>query len=757
MAVFDNCSSVNIFNNEDFFKDANFSPAAAMIRNSSGVHTVTTKGQSYGFGEALFDKTVFINIICYYNVVKHPALYTVNKVCNADGIEIGYDVYLKTEKVMLSFREFRDVCIGSLKPLLEHIEAKKNDISLLTTSYDNEVYEDLNGCFSSFCYAAAGQKTVKQMKSTIKKDKLVGEIRRLQHRLGFVSDRHAEFIFKNYIKNTNIDPTVFRYTTLAYGPDLATLSGKTVKVTEHGYEHPSNLSPTQISCEMDIGFFNGYAEVIAVCHPGRLTVGHHLGPIQQGYNSQLKLRNAMEKIVLKLRRDYNKQLRCIFWDSESGAASEANKDYFAFHFDGLDVIALPSGVHCKIVERKCGTIKSKMRCCTHSLLYIIPLSWVKYFIHAGIWWTNMDSTTGNDDSTPPIFATLGEIDMSKYTAAHFGELVTTRKHNGLQHSSTELTRSELWVCLHPDSHHGTYLCIRFDSIGEKSPVIQSKRIHKVIVNVPAAVVHAISVKAMKERALVKKASFAYLDNISKYDTEKEMDQLLGFTKHDILKPPQEIQLKSADTAVNGKYTIRKSAAEYNPTIPQVLLNANLCSATDDFYRNGPYESCYSSMSNSDASENYFDNMFKDEELMTKLSQIETAYQIGDMSFVNDARKELVYNLALKMRDPGKTERSMEREMSGMVRNQSWKIRAPSSLTEDQKQKALRFIGFTKDKKSAPEGTKSRLVVNGAEQKHEDYDIYSEISASTGRRSNLCQQFFLLLEFMNPEMVNRIQK
>ena len=252
MAVFDDCSSVNIFNNEDFFKDANFSPAAAKIRGSSEVHTITKKGQSYGFGEALFDKTVFINIVCYYNVVKHPTLYTVNKVYNAEGIEIGYDVYLKAEKVMLSLRELRDVCIGGLKPLLEYIEAKKNNVSLVTTSYNDEVYEGLNGCFSSFCYALAGKKTVKQMKETIKRDKLVGEVRRLQHRLGFVSDRNAEFIFKNYVKNTNIDPTVFRYTTLAYGPDLATLSGKTAKVNEHGYQHPSNLSPSQTSCEMDI-------------------------------------------------------------------------------------------------------------------------------------------------------------------------------------------------------------------------------------------------------------------------------------------------------------------------------------------------------------------------------------------------------------------------------------------------------------------------------------------------------------------------
>ena len=57
-----------------------------------------------------------------------------------------------------------------------------------------------------------------------------------------------------------------------------------------------------ISCEMDIAYFNGYAEVIAVCFPSKLTVGHHLGRIQQGYNSQLNLRKAMEKIILYSRR-----------------------------------------------------------------------------------------------------------------------------------------------------------------------------------------------------------------------------------------------------------------------------------------------------------------------------------------------------------------------------------------------------------------------------------------------------------------------
>ena len=67
-----------------------------------------------------------------------------------------------------------------------------------------------------------------------------------------------------------------------------------------------------------------------------------------------------------------------------------------------------------------------------------------YFVHAAIWWTNIDATQGNEDSKPPIVAVLDKnIDPTKYCQAHFGELVTVRKHNGLGHNSTDLTRSEL--------------------------------------------------------------------------------------------------------------------------------------------------------------------------------------------------------------------------------------------------------------------------------------------------------------------------
>ena len=44
----------------------------------------------------------------------------------------------------------------------------------------------------------------------------------------------------------------------------------------------------------------------------------------------------------------------------------------------------------------------------------------------------MDSTSGNADGAPPIIRTLGDVNLSKYAHAHFGEIVTVRKHNGLQ-------------------------------------------------------------------------------------------------------------------------------------------------------------------------------------------------------------------------------------------------------------------------------------------------------------------------------------
>ena len=232
MAVFDNCSSVMIFNNLEIFLDDNFSAAATKIRNSSGVHTISKKGVAHGFGDSLFDASAFINVICYYYVIKNPTLFDVNRVYSGNGVECGCDVCIKECNVMSSFRELNNACVGSLQPLVECVHCKKNDYSFTTTSHDGKVCDEFAGCFSSFCYASAGKKTVKQMKEIIKRDKLVGEIRRMQHRLGFVSDRHAECLYKNYIKGANVDPTIFRCTTMAYGPDLSTLSGKAIKVNE---------------------------------------------------------------------------------------------------------------------------------------------------------------------------------------------------------------------------------------------------------------------------------------------------------------------------------------------------------------------------------------------------------------------------------------------------------------------------------------------------------------------------------------------
>ena len=129
MAVLDNCSSVMIFNNLQIFLNGNFSAAATKIRNSSGAHTITKKGNTYGFGESLFDGSVFINIICYYYVVKNPSLYDVNQAHNSDGVECGYDVHIKECDVMLSLRELNNVCIGSLH--IGTIQSKVGPIQLV--------------------------------------------------------------------------------------------------------------------------------------------------------------------------------------------------------------------------------------------------------------------------------------------------------------------------------------------------------------------------------------------------------------------------------------------------------------------------------------------------------------------------------------------------------------------------------------------------------------------------------------------------
>ncbi len=63
---------------------------------------------------------------------------------------------------------------------------------MIVASSATESCDDLTGCFSDFCYVTSSRKTVQTMKQIIKRDKMIGEVRRIQHRLGFVSDNHGE-------------------------------------------------------------------------------------------------------------------------------------------------------------------------------------------------------------------------------------------------------------------------------------------------------------------------------------------------------------------------------------------------------------------------------------------------------------------------------------------------------------------------------------------------------------------------------------
>ena len=63
-----------------------------------------------------------------------------------------------------------------------YINSIESDVVMTSMSSFAKPYDDLNGCFSDFCYATCGRKTVKMMKDLIKRDKLIGEVRRIQPR-----------------------------------------------------------------------------------------------------------------------------------------------------------------------------------------------------------------------------------------------------------------------------------------------------------------------------------------------------------------------------------------------------------------------------------------------------------------------------------------------------------------------------------------------------------------------------------------------
>ena len=707
LTILDNGSSINIFNDKNFFEKVGNSDAIR-VNNSTGAYVLNTGGNVCGIGHSYFDPTIFVNIISYYFIVKRPHLFELVTVYDENDIECGYDVTIKSIRVTLSFREVNNVAIGSLLPLIQYIENMDNGAILVNVSESNDTY-DVDGHFGVNVHWKHARAS-KSIKERVKLEKNVECVRRQQMRLGMVSDMHGSNLVKSYYSDMkDVDPAIFRNTTIAYGPDISMMAGKTIKITEKGYTPPQLSNPEEVYAEMDIMFANGYAELMALCFPSNLLISASLGVATKGFNSSAHVKSAIEKLIVKAKVDYKRSILFCFWDGERSVCSDPVQQHFKINH-GCSIVTLPSGTHCKKMERKIRTAKHKMRSCVHKLLYIVPVTWTPSFIKATVVWCNIDYTEGNPGGMPPYVYVLGKSLLSdNYAIAHFGELCLSRAHGGLKHSSTSFTRSELWIYLHPATHNGLHRLLKFPSIVSNKRV-ETRKIQKVLVNMPLDIAATISTQAKKELSMVTEANLKVVDELTTYDVRKELLQLTGADK-------QEAMQNDLDMRIKGTHEMRQKAQQVQPhhdypNEEAVLAQVGIQIEENDVSGGNIQSSLPSLM------EPQLEELFEDEYYQHLFSQGEAAFQIGDMAFVNAARKEMIYQLALKVKNPHKAKHSMVRELTGMLQNDSFQLRKRSSLSEVQIKEALPMIGFTKESKSTEDGYKSRLVVDGSKQDRE---------------------------------------
>ena len=660
--AYDDCSSMTALCRKDLFKvDSIFDISPVRVRNSSETYSrINKKGVSYGMGEVYYDPSLFMSIVCAYDL-EHNDNFELKCVLK-EGKRIGYDIRIKDIAVDLSCRWIGKLMIGSFEPLVNYIEKLNSESVFLT--------KDMK--------SAAALKTM----SKIERD--VNRVRRIQHRMGMMSDQHAgKSVRFGYFKNLPVPEKAFANATAVAGVDVSIAKGKGTIDRKMTYEDfVPMLGDGELCVEIDIGYLGIHGFLIGVSEPFSFGVAIYLGK-GEGHKNKGNLLRACKELN-RIIRKYGWKTRHFLYDAEKSLAKDelSLKSFLIpdilFDEDGITCTSLPTGVHAKRVENKIKHWKNKIRSRRFSLLYTVPPSWMHYFGVAAMNWCNIDLTVSNTNMTPPMVCLTGEpIDYNHWCIASFGEVVLAHKDNDLMHNSTELERRSECIYLHPNSTKFSHKLLVIDSIESRLATLDRKLKHTdVLPSTSLSTVARVNNQARKEINQLKKRG------ISTVEFEDFME-LTGYREDLLVDTPLDLLKRDSRTS-----SISTRAEE---------------SVEEDIY----------------FSENLdvecFDSFTLDVEIHN--------------SFLT--KKELRYSIAASKYGVDRAANSIKKELLGLIEGKVWHpvITWPKDMTVLPTQALVRPKMI-----DGKEELKGRLV-GGGHKDPTEYDIYREVSAPTARLSS----------------------
>ena len=681
--VFDDGSSITCINNESLFLPGSIvSISPVRVRNSSDLYSrINRSGEVVGFGNVYYDGEQFISIVCAHDVERDVNFDVIEKK-NTNGKRIGYDIVLKSIGVTLYARWQGKIMIGSFRPLFEYI---------MSGADGQQRPPDNNFLLSEVTNSRLGAKASKNLQTMARAERAVNRVRKIQYRMGFMSDEHASVAAKSgFFSNLPVSASDFRYATAVAGPDIAMMKGKGVvdRQMEY-YDLVPELKDGELLVEIDLGYIGQHCFLIGITLPFNYSIAIYLGN-QKGIKKAENLYHA----IMELKRviaEYGYRIRFLVFDSERSLAKDhvpidvfSVKDRLAD--EGIICQQLPPGVHAKRVERKIGHWKGKIRSCNFRLLYSIPQSWIPHLGIAAMIWCNMDPTDANVNMSPPLYLIRGEsIDAKKLCVASFGEIVLSPVDNGVAHNSTSKGRKLECIYLYPKTSRGSHKLLVLDSIdgSRVQAIYRDVKSSEVLPYVPISVISRINKLAKLQM------NDKHINSLPSSDIE-EIRELTGFQEDSIVEAPIDLLRRDSNTVSMVEETVA---------------------------------------------------YMKDDSWSDKLSYMitherECFFSIGEMGsdeaqFSFAIKKELPFAKAMKELNAVKVEESMKEEFTGLV--SKWHPVNLVDIPKIERKDILPGHGLVKEK--SDDRIKGRFVGGGNRQDRGKYDIYREISTPTASLSS----------------------
>jgi hypothetical protein len=333
--------------------------------------------------------------------------------------------------------------------------------------------------------------------------------RELQARLGFPSDKTLCEIVNKGINNSPITSYDVLRASRIFGPNVASLKGKTV--TKTGEPVKVEYVPPPIvkdqTLEIDVMFIDRDPYLISVSNPLNLTLCTHLE--NKGKDLQSKL---IEHIHAYSARGFKVgEVRC---DGE--AIIQQSRSLLASMNVGLDVVS--KGQHVPKPERMCRVIKERVRAHINTLPFILPFKLLKFLVMFCVATINMQPCTNHKDRVSPreLF-TQRKLDFKRDLRVSFGEYVFVPTEPSIKNSMD--SRAVGCIALYPTgSRQGS---VKFYNLATDSII---SRTQWKSVPMPREVIEYIN-------------SLAHL---SKYKVSNEPIVQLGINKRGLLEESENV-------------------------------------------------------------------------------------------------------------------------------------------------------------------------------------------------------------------------